>query len=125
MEIGRPDVDEQLWHACGIVVGREANFDWRRNQTTGTTLIDSATAMDLCRTTMIAAVVLAAPLLLAGMATGLLVGLLQALTQIQDQTVAFVPKLLAMAAVMVACLPWLMSRMVEFTRTVFENAGSP
>ncbi len=74
---------------------------------------------------MIAAVVLAAPLLLAGMATGLLVGLLQALTQIQDQTVAFVPKLLAMAAVMVACLPWLMSRMVEFTRTVFENAGSP
>ena len=74
---------------------------------------------------MIAAVVLAAPLLLAGMAMGLFVGLLQALTQIQDQTVAFVPKVLAMAAVLVACLPWLMSRMVEFTRTVFENAGSP
>ena len=41
------------------------------------------------------------------MAAGLLVGLMQALTQIQDQTVAFVPKILAMAAVMIACLPWL------------------
>lgn len=88
-------------------------------------MIDSAAALDLCRTTLIAAVILAAPLLLAGMAAGLLVGLLQALTQVQDQTVSFVPKVLAMAAVLVACLPWLMSRMVEFTRTVFENAGSP
>ena len=56
---------------------------------------------------------------------GLLVGLMQALTQIQDQTVAFVPKILAMAAVLVACLPWLVVRMVDFTRTVFENAGGP
>ncbi len=88
-------------------------------------MIDSAAALDLCRTTLIAAVILATPLLLAGMAAGLIVGLLQALTQIQDQTVSFVPKVMAMAAVLVACLPWLMSRMVEFTRTVFENAGSP
>ena len=72
-----------------------------------------------------AAVVIAAPLLLVGMAAGLLVGLLQALTQVQDQTVAFVPKILAMAAVLIACLPWLVTRMVEFTRVVFENAGSP
>jgi flagellar biosynthetic protein FliQ len=72
-----------------------------------------------------AAVVIAAPLLLVGMAAGLLVGLLQALTQVQDQTVSFVPKILAMAGVLIACLPWLVTRMVEFTRTVFENAGSP
>lgn len=81
--------------------------------------------MDLCRSTLLAAVVIAAPLLLVGMAAGLLVGLLQALTQVQDQTVAFVPKILAMAAVLVACLPWLMTRLVEFTRVVFENAGTP
>ena len=88
-------------------------------------MIDSATAMDLCRTTLITSIVVAAPLLLVGMAAGLAIGLLQALTQIQDQTVAFVPKILAMAAVLVACAPWLMSRMVEFTRTVIENAGMP
>ena len=88
-------------------------------------MLDAATAVDLCRATLMAAVVIAAPMLLVGMAAGLLVGLMQALTQIQDQTVAFVPKILAMAAVMIACLPWLVNRMVEFTRVVFENAGSP
>jgi len=87
-------------------------------------VLDAATAVDLCRATLMAAVIIAAPLLLVGMAAGLLVGLLQALTQVQDQTVAFVPKILAMAAVLIACLPWLMTRMVEFTRVVFENAGS-
>ena len=88
-------------------------------------MMDAATAVDLCRSALLAAVVIAAPLLLVGMAAGLLVGLLQALTQVQDQTVAFVPKILAMAGVLVACLPWLMTRLVEFTRVVFENAGSP
>ncbi len=88
-------------------------------------MLDAPTAVDLCRSTLMAAVVIAAPLLLVGMAAGLLVGLLQALTQVQDQTVSFVPKILAMAGVLIACLPWLVTRMVEFTRTVFENAGSP
>jgi len=88
-------------------------------------MLDAASAVDLCRATLMAAVVIAAPMLLVGMAAGLLVGLMQALTQIQDQTVAFVPKILAMAAVLIVCLPWLVMRMVEFTRTVFENAGSP
>lgn len=87
--------------------------------------MDASTAIDLCRSTLLIAVVIAAPMLIVGMAAGLIVGLLQALTQIQDQTVAFVPKILAMAAVLVACLPWLIVRMVDFTRTVFENAGSP
>ena len=87
--------------------------------------MDAATAGDLCRESLMSAVIIAAPVLLVGMAAGLLVGLMQALTQVQDQTVAFVPKILAMAAVLVACLPWLLTRMVDFTRVVFENAGSP
>ena len=86
--------------------------------------MDAETAVDLCRATLMAAVIIAAPVLLVGMAAGLLVGLMQALTQVQDQTVAFVPKIMAMAAVLVICLPWLLTRMVEFTRIVFENAGS-
>jgi len=87
--------------------------------------MDSATAIDLCRSTLIAALVIGAPMLVVGMVAGLLIGLFQALTQIQDQTVSFVPKLIAMAAVMIACMPWLLTRMVEFTRQVFENAGMP
>jgi len=87
--------------------------------------MDSAAAIDLCRSTLIAALVIGAPMLVVGMVAGLLIGLFQALTQIQDQTVSFVPKLIAMAAVMIACMPWLLTRMVEFTRQVFENAGMP
>ena len=86
-------------------------------------LLDPSSAVDLAREALLTAVVMAAPMLLVGMAAGLAVGLIQALTQIQDQTVSFVPKLLAMAAVMIACLPWLMTRMLEFTRSVFETAG--
>lgn len=85
--------------------------------------MDSQNAIDLCRDALLAALIIGAPMLLVGMAAGLAIGLIQALTQIQDQTVAFVPKLLAMAAVMIACLPWLMTRLVEFTREVFVNAG--
>jgi flagellar biosynthetic protein FliQ len=87
--------------------------------------MDPSTAIDLCRSTLLTAVVIAAPMLLVGMAAGLAVGLIQALTQIQDQTVAFVPKLLAMAAVLVACLPWLLTQMTDFTRLIFENSAVP
>ena len=66
-------------------------------------MLDASTAIDLCRSALVVAVVLAAPMLLVGMAAGLGIGLIQALTQIQDQTVSFVPKILAMVAVMIAC----------------------
>jgi flagellar biosynthesis protein FliQ len=85
--------------------------------------MDAQTAIDLCRSALIAALIIGSPMLLVGMAAGLAIGLIQALTQIQDQTVSFVPKLLAMAAVMIACLPWLMMRLMEFTRDVFTNAS--
>jgi flagellar biosynthetic protein FliQ len=85
--------------------------------------MDSQAAIDLCRNALLSALIIGAPMLLVGMAAGLVIGLIQALTQIQDQTVSFVPKLLAMAAVMIACLPWLMMRLVEFTREVFTNAA--
>lgn len=82
-------------------------------------------AIDLCRDALLSALIIGSPMLLIGMAAGLAIGLIQALTQVQDQTVSFVPKLIAMAAVMIICLPWLMMRLVEFTRTVFINAGMP
>ncbi|EMI51789.1 MULTISPECIES: flagellar biosynthesis protein FliQ [Rhodopirellula] len=86
-------------------------------------MLEPSSAVDLIREALIVAIVLATPMLLIGMAAGLAIGLIQALTQIQDQTVSFVPKILAMAAVLVVCMPWLMTRMIEFTRSVFENAG--
>ncbi|MEM9827037.1 MAG: flagellar biosynthetic protein FliQ [Planctomycetota bacterium] len=87
--------------------------------------MDPASATDLCRAALMTAVIIAAPMLLVGMAAGLLIGLIQALTQVQDQTVAFVPKILAMAGVMIVCLPWLVTRMMEFTTTIFQSAAVP
>ena len=87
--------------------------------------MDPQSAVDVCREALISAVIIGSPLLVVGMAAGLVVGLMQALTQIQDQTVAFVPKILAMAAVLVACMPWLVQQMVDLTRQAFQNAGLP
>ena len=81
-------------------------------------------AIDIGREAIYTSLLIGAPILITGMVVGLLIGLLQAVTQVQDQTVAFVPKILAMAAVLIACLPWLVTRMVEFTRVVFESAAS-
>jgi flagellar biosynthetic protein FliQ len=86
--------------------------------------MDAESAVDLCREALMSAVILSAPLLLVGMVAGLAIGLVQALTQVQDQTVSFVPKILAMAAVIVVCLPWLVERIVDFTRVTFLNAGT-
>ncbi len=88
-------------------------------------MMDTNAAIDLCRAALLTAVIVAAPMLVIGMVAGLVVGLLQALTQVQDQTVSFVPKIMAMAGVLIACAPWLLTRLVDFTREVFENAGGP
>ena len=67
--------------------------------------METGAAIDLIREALIGALIIGTPVLLAGMVTGLIIGLLQALTQIQDQTVSFVPKILAMALVMMVCMP--------------------
>lgn len=87
--------------------------------------MNSDHAVDLCREALISAILVGSPILVVGMLVGLLIGLLQALTQVQDQTVSFVPKIFAMGLVMIACLPWVVQRMVDLTRVAFENAGMP
>ncbi len=86
--------------------------------------MDPSAVTDLCRDALMTALVIVAPVLLVGIAAGLLIGFLQALTQIQDQTVSTILKIFAMAGVLVACIPWIMGRMVEFTQMVFENAAT-
>ena len=67
---------------------------------------------------------LAAPLLLAALSVGLLVGVFQAATQINEMTLSFIPKLLAMALVMVVGGPWMLKVIVEYTRGLFESIPS-
>ena len=63
-----------------------------------------------------------APALLVGAIVGLLVAIVQAATQIQDQTLAFVVKLVSVLAALAIFLPWCMSRLAEFTARLIENA---
>ncbi len=78
--------------------------------------------VDFCREALICALTIGAPVLLAGVAAGLLIGLLQAVTQIQDQTVSFVPKVIVMAVVFLLCLPWFLEKLMDFTREAFSHA---
>jgi len=63
---------------------------------------------------------LAAPMLLVALTVGLLVGVFQAATQISEQTLSFIPKLLAMAATLAFAGPWMLKLIVGYTRELFE-----
>jgi flagellar biosynthetic protein FliQ len=77
--------------------------------------MDSQTAIDLGREALWTALLVGSPVLVAGMIVGLVIGLFQAITQIQEQSVAFVPKIIVMVLVLSATLPWLIARMVQYT----------
>lgn len=85
--------------------------------------IDSSQAVDLCRQALMLTALLAAPILVVGAVVGILTGLLQTLFQIQDQSISFVPKLIVSSLVLLACMPWMFSRMIEFTQTIFSGPG--
>jgi len=67
---------------------------------------------------------LAAPLLLVALMVGLLVGVFQAATQINEMTLSFIPKLLGMAAALVIAGPWMLKELVGYTRTLIESIPS-
>lgn len=64
---------------------------------------------------------ISAPILLLGLIVGLIVSIIQATTQIQEQTLSFIPKLVAIALALLIFGPWMMSMMYDFTINIFEN----
>jgi flagellar biosynthetic protein FliQ len=83
--------------------------------------MDAQQAIDLSREAVNVALVLGAPVLISGMIVGLAVGLLQAITQVQEQTVSFLPKLVAMVLVLSLTLPWLINQMVQYSHNLIVN----
>lgn len=63
----------------------------------------------------------AGPILLLALAVGLLVSIFQATTQIQEQTLAFIPKIIAVLVGIVVFGPWMLSKIVEFTTDLYQN----
>jgi flagellar biosynthetic protein FliQ len=76
-------------------------------------------AVDLVRDTLLETLILAAPILGAGLIVGLLISLFQAVTQIHEQTLTFVPKIIVMILVSIALLSWLVMQMIDFTMMMF------
>lgn len=61
------------------------------------------------------------PILLLALAVGLIVSIFQATTQIQEQTLAFIPKIIAVFIGIVIFGPWMLAKMIEFTTEVYQN----
>lgn len=77
--------------------------------------------VDLARRAMLMALLLASPMLLTALIVGLLVSVLQAVTQIQEQTLAFVPKFAAVAVVFLVALPWLIQTAARHASEIFGS----
>ena len=78
--------------------------------------------IELARSAMLVMVKVAAPPLLAGLAVGLIVSMFQALTQIQEMTLTFVPKVLTVLLVLLIFLPFMLHTLFDFTHLVLDRA---
>jgi len=83
--------------------------------------VSGALAVDLVRQAVLLSLTVAAPLLAAALLIGILVSLIQAVTQLQEQTLTFIPKLLGISLVFVLTLPWTMTRLVEYLSGVLRS----
>jgi flagellar biosynthetic protein FliQ len=83
--------------------------------------MDAQQAIDLGRQAILEALMISAPVLGCGLVIALALGLLQALTQVQEQSITFVPKLVAMILVIGWSLPWLIARMVQYSHDLISN----
>ncbi len=82
------------------------------------------TVMQLATQTLWMTILLAAPLLLSALAIGLLVGMFQAATQINEMTLSFIPKLGVLVLALFVFGPWMLSNIVSFTRNLITNIPS-
>ncbi|RPI60415.1 MAG: flagellar biosynthetic protein FliQ [Planctomycetaceae bacterium] len=82
--------------------------------------MNSNEAIDLAKEAVMLMLVLGAPVLLTGMITGMIVSIMQALTQVQELTLSFVPKIIAMVIAAMITGPWVLERLIEFSRRMFS-----
>lgn len=78
----------------------------------------------LVRTSVLQILMLATPILLVAMSVGLIVSIFQATTSIQEQTLTFVPKIVAILAILVLAGPWMFASLSQFTVSLFQQIPS-
>ena len=85
------------------------------------TRMNANAVLDICLQAMIVAAKLSAPVLVTALVVGLAISLLQSITQLQEATLSFVPKLAAVAVALLICGHWMISEMVAFTNDLFAK----
>jgi flagellar biosynthetic protein FliQ len=80
-----------------------------------------AAAVDMVRRALVLTVEISLPLLGIGLVVGLIISVLQAATQVQEQTLAFIPKMFAVVATLFLILPWVMIVLMEYTEDLLLN----
>ncbi len=83
--------------------------------------MDQSAVVDMGRQSLYIVLKVIAPVLGAGLLTGLIVAILQATTQIQEQTLAFVPKIFAVLAAIAFLGPWILTTVVDFVTELFQS----
>jgi flagellar biosynthesis protein FliQ len=83
--------------------------------------VSHALVTDLARHALMVTLLVAAPMLLVAITVGLIISVFQTVTQIQEQTLSFVPKLVAVAVTFLVALPWIMQLMVQYTTELLRS----
>jgi flagellar biosynthetic protein FliQ len=81
--------------------------------------MDLPFALDLGRQALLTALIIAGPVLGIGVLVGLTISVFQTVTQIQDQTLSIVPKIVAMVGAAIFFIPWLAQRVLEYSQEMF------
>jgi flagellar biosynthetic protein FliQ len=79
-----------------------------------------ADSVELVREALIIVLKISAPILVAGVITGLVISVVQSVTSIQDQTLSFVPKIVVMLVVAVLLIPWVVQRLMDYAAVLFS-----
>lgn len=82
------------------------------------------TVMDLAHRMLLVTVMISAPLLLIALVAGLLIGMFQAATQINESTLSFIPKLLLLVLTLFATGPWILRVLIDFTHDLYTSIPS-
>ena len=86
--------------------------------------MNEATVLEIARGAVEVTLLTAGPLLLVGTAVGLVVALVQALTTVQEMTLSFAPKIVAMFLAMLLFLPFMLTTLIDFTRMLFASMAN-
>ncbi|BCS80477.1 flagellar biosynthesis protein FliQ [Anaerocellum diazotrophicum] len=83
--------------------------------------MDTTLVLEIARQAILTAFYVAGPILLVSMVVGIIISILQATTQINEQTLTFVPKLIAIALSLLIFGQWMLAKVIEFTRYLWTN----